>query len=58
VRHGLRPRLPDLLAAHATAFPAVSTFTVDEFFGGWKQAQKAHFDDGGLYDQAVADLKR
>jgi sulfate transport system substrate-binding protein len=24
---------------------------VDEVFGGWPQAQKTHFADGGLFDQ-------
>ncbi|MES3013997.1 MAG: hypothetical protein V4750_09765 [Pseudomonadota bacterium] len=32
--------------------------SVDELFGGWKKAQKEHFDDGGLYDQIVATAKR
>jgi ABC-type sulfate transport system substrate-binding protein len=26
-------------------------FTVDEVFGGWKQAQAVHFSDGGPFDQ-------
>jgi sulfate transport system substrate-binding protein len=25
-----------------------------ELYGGWTTAQKAHFDDGGLYDQIIA----
>jgi sulfate transport system substrate-binding protein len=32
-------------------FPALELVTVDEVFGGWQEAQKAHFDDGGLFDQ-------
>lgn len=32
-------------------FPKVETFTVDEVFGGWQKAQKAHFADGGVFDQ-------
>ena len=57
-RHGLRPRNPKVLAAHAKSFPAVSTFTVDEVFGSWKQAQKTHFEDGGTFDQILAATKR
>jgi sulfate transport system substrate-binding protein len=57
-RHGLRPRSAKALAAHAKDFPAVSTFTVDEVFGSWKQAQKTHFDDGGVFDQILAATKR
>jgi len=30
----------------------LALFTVDEVFGGWRRAQKAHFDDGGIFDQA------
>jgi sulfate transport system substrate-binding protein len=36
----------------------VDTFTVDEVFGGWKSAQKTHFDDGGTYDEILAATKR
>jgi sulfate transport system substrate-binding protein len=57
-RHGLRPRNARVLAAHAKDFPAVRTFTVDEAFGSWKQAQKTHFDDGGVYDQILAATRR
>ena len=27
-------------------------------FGGWKKAQKDHFDDGGLCDQVLATAKK
>jgi len=57
-RHHLRPRNAKVLAAHAREFPKVDTFTVDELFGGWKSAQKTHFDDGGTYDQMLAATKR
>jgi len=57
-RHGLRPRSEKILAAHAREFPKVATFTVDEVFGNWKQAQKTHFDDGGTYDQILAATHR
>jgi sulfate transport system substrate-binding protein len=33
-------------------------FTVDEVFGGLKQAQKTHFDDGALFDQIMAEIHR
>ena len=57
-KHHLRPRDPQVLAKYAGAFPQQQTFTVDELFGGWAQAQKDHFADGGFYDQAVAQLKK
>ena len=57
-RHHLRPRSAQVLAKHAKAFPKVNTFTVDEVFGGWHQAQKDHFNDGATYDQVIAAAKR
>jgi sulfate transport system substrate-binding protein len=53
-RHHLRPRNARILARYAGQFPAVRTFTVDEMFGGWKQAQRDHFADGARYDRIVA----
>jgi sulfate transport system substrate-binding protein len=29
-------------------------FTVDQVFGGWQNAQKTHFEDGGVFDQIYA----
>jgi sulfate/thiosulfate transport system substrate-binding protein len=46
-----RPRSPEILAKYEQVFPKVETVTVDEFFGGWAKAQKAHFADGGTFDQ-------
>ena len=47
----LRPRDAETLKKHASQFPAVKTFTVDEVFGGWAKAYPAHFKDGGSFDQ-------
>jgi len=49
-KHHYRPRVPEAAAKAGRAFPAVATFTVDELFGGWRAAQKKHFDDGGVFD--------
>jgi sulfate transport system substrate-binding protein len=57
-RHNLRPRNEKVLAKYAKQFPKVNTFTVDEVFGGWSQAQKDHFNDGATYDQVIAVAKR
>ena len=57
-KHHLRPRNAKVLAKWAKDFPKVDAFTVDEVFGGWKKAQKEHFDDGGLYDQIIARAKK
>jgi len=56
-RHGLRPRNVKVLAAHRKEFPAVDTFTVEDFLGGWDEAQKIHFGDGGVYDQILLGVK-
>jgi sulfate/thiosulfate-binding protein len=46
-----RPRDPAIAARFASNFANVKFFTVDEVFGGWQKAQKAHFADGGIFDQ-------
>jgi sulfate transport system substrate-binding protein len=50
-RHFYRPRDPNIAARFAAQFPQIQSFTVDEMFGGWTNAQKTHFDDGGTFDQ-------
>ena len=50
-RHYFRPRSDKVLRAHAASFPPLKLFTVGEIFGGWQNAQKVHFADGGLFDQ-------
>jgi len=50
-RHHYRPRDPEVAAQHADRFAAVRLFTVDEAFGGWQNAQRTHFADGGTFDQ-------
>jgi sulfate transport system substrate-binding protein len=29
----------------------VKLFTIQDVFGGWKEAQAKHFVDGGVFDQ-------
>jgi sulfate transport system substrate-binding protein len=50
-RNFYRPRSAKVAAKYAQQFPKVALFTVDEAFGGWTRAQKAHFADGGVFDQ-------
>ena len=50
-RHYYRPRLAAVAAKYAARFGKAPLFTIDEVFGGWTKAQKAHFDDGGIFDQ-------
>ena len=46
-----RPRDAKIAARYAKQFAPVKLFTIDEIFGGWANAQKTHFADGGLFDE-------
>jgi sulfate transport system substrate-binding protein len=50
-RHYYRPRNPAIAAQFAQQFREIKLFTIDEAFGGWANAQKIHFADGGIFDQ-------
>ncbi|WP_372012333.1 sulfate ABC transporter substrate-binding protein [Pseudoxanthomonas sp. 10H] len=47
----LRPVDDAVLRRHAAAFPELNVFSVEAAFGGWPQAQKRHFADGGVFDR-------
>ena len=49
-----RPTAPTIAKKYEAQFPKVKLFTIDEVFGGWTKTQKAHFDDGGVFDQIYA----
>jgi sulfate transport system substrate-binding protein len=53
-RHHYRPSDPQVATRHAADFPKLKLFTVDELFGGWQQAQKTHFADGGSFDRVYS----
>ena len=46
-----RPIDPRVAAKYAKQFPKVALVTIDQVFGGWQKAQKAHFADNGVFDQ-------
>lgn len=47
-----RPRYPDLVGQqYANRFADVRLVTIDQAFGGWREAQKQHFADGAIFDQ-------
>ena len=48
-RFHYRPR-DETAARHADRFASLELMTIAQF-GGWAQAQKIHFADGGLFDQ-------
>ena len=52
-----RPRDKKVAAKYAKNFPKVKLFTIDELFGGWRTAQKKHFDDNGVFDKIYTPSK-
>lgn len=50
-KHFYRPRLASVAATHKERFPVINLITIDQVFGGWQNAQKTHFNDGGTFDQ-------
>jgi sulfate transport system substrate-binding protein len=50
-RNFFRPRDQNVVAKYADRFPPIRTFTIDDVFGGWREAQTRHFNDGGIYDR-------
>lgn len=50
-RHHFRPRAEVISKKYANEFKPIQLFSVSELFGGWKSAQKKHFDDGAEFDQ-------
>ena len=54
VRHFYRPTSPAVAIQYAQHFPQLELVTIDAAFGGWTQAQKTHFADGGVFDQIYA----
>ena len=46
-----RPRDEKVAAKYSGALANVKLFTIDQAFGGWDNAQKAHFADGAIFDQ-------
>ena len=52
-RHYYRPRDPEVAARYAARFPQLKLATIADF-GGWANAQRTHFSDGGVFDQISA----
>jgi sulfate transport system substrate-binding protein len=52
-RNFYRPIDPTVAAKYAKTFPKLNLVTIQDF-GGWGEAQKVHFADGGVFDQIYA----
>lgn len=50
-KHFFRPTSEKVAEKYAAQFPKLELFRIDDAFGGWKNAHKAHFSDGGHFDQ-------
>jgi sulfate transport system substrate-binding protein len=50
-KHYMRVRNESVMKQFAANYKPIQLFTVDEVFGGWRAAQKRHFDDGGEFDK-------
>lgn len=49
-KHHYRPSDKAAFDKYARKFPNVKMLAIKDF-GGWKKAQSAHFDDGGIFDK-------
>lgn len=49
-KNGYRPRDPEIAAKYAKQYPQLKLVTIADF-GGWDNARKVHFADGGTFDQ-------
>lgn len=49
-KHFYRPRLASVAAEFAHQFEELALISIDDF-GGWQEAQRTFFSDGGVFDQ-------
>jgi sulfate/thiosulfate-binding protein len=57
-KHYYRPVMPEYAdPADLARFPQLQLVNIDDVFGGWQEAQRKHFDDGGIFDQIYAPEK-
>jgi sulfate transport system substrate-binding protein len=50
-KHYMRVRNDKVMKQFSANYKPIQLFTVDDVFGGWRAAQKRHFDDGGEFDK-------
>ncbi len=53
-KHYYRPRSTAAAQKYHGQFLKIELFTIDGAFGGWANARKVHFGDGGTFDQIYA----
>ena len=52
-----RPRSQKVAEKYTAQFGKLELFTVENVFGDWASAQKAHFSEGGVFDQLYKKSK-
>jgi sulfate/thiosulfate transport system substrate-binding protein len=57
-RNFYRPTNAKVAAKYASQFPKLTLVTIDGSFGGWRNATKTHFADGGTFDQIYLPASR
>lgn len=57
-RHFYRPADPEVAKRWKERFPVIEMFTIDKVFGGWANAQRVHFADGGEFDKLYRGAAR
>jgi sulfate/thiosulfate transport system substrate-binding protein len=50
-KHAIRPSNPAILKKYPNVFKPLTLFRVEDYFGSFAEAQKVHFNDGGLFDK-------
>lgn len=50
-KNNYRPQSAAVFAKHRAQFPQIQLFHLEEVAGSWKEAQKKHFADHGVFDQ-------
>jgi sulfate/thiosulfate-binding protein len=53
-----RPTSAKAQAKYAKQLPKLNLFKIEDAFGGWEQAAKVHFSDGGSFDQIYTHKKQ
>ena len=53
-----RPTSEKTAKKYAAQYPKLKLFTVEEVAGGWTNAQKTHFADGGVFDRIYQPGKK
>jgi len=57
-RNYYRPTSDAAKLKYDKQFPKLTLFTIDQAFGGWGKADKAHFADGGSFDQIYLNKQK